>query len=668
MAELSLEFAAGAAERGAGREVVGVALAPGDGHHPPGSASREAPDSAEVTDVTDVTDVMDFANSTELAGRLVRVDPAPGGWAEDGRRAARVVGRFAAARVAAVAVPAERPEAVPAALAEAAARHGVALLTVAPEVCWARIAQVIGDERLREARERLAELEQLLALAGKHGSPERRAQRLVGWLAQAVGGAVTLTGGPAGLGRLGAPATAFSVLAAARQLAGEVAQGRLGSAAIDDGELRIRVTAIGPGRPFPVLAVGRTSPFDARGHALIAHTAALLAPILQLGAARTDVERLDEVAAALRVAVFQLLMGGEVTLAQRTAEGLSPGLLDAETARVYVLEGPAAERDRLARECAAATGGRALVVRCPAYDQHLIIVAPLKSPPGPEPEDGWDKAGAALRALVARHPGRYLGGSAVLPLAQTAGSYGDAARALAVARLQPSRSALYAAESRLTQVLDPAVAARWAGGLLRPLHTLPYASQDQMLGTLHLGLEFPATSAAKILGVSRNTVRARLDRAAGLLGLDLAGLRGRAVLHLALQASSAAGPDQLCGSSHRPDPERPVPLANVLAGAGAQAWAEALLRRLTEDTRDLRGTLLTWLTVDTGVERTARLLELHPQTVREHLRSAERLLQRQLLAGGGGLYETALAFAVRGELDLTEPAAGPTTGPASSPL
>ncbi|WP_156178953.1 PucR family transcriptional regulator [Saccharothrix sp. ST-888] len=692
MAELAMEFVAGTAERGAGRAVVGAACAD------PASLA----DVAGVTDVTDVTESSgvpasgggtEVAELAEFAEKLVRIELGPGGgWAAEPRGAARVVSRFAAARAAALAVPAERPGEVPAALAEAAARYGVVLLTVSAGTSWLRIAQVIGEERLRETREQLADLEQLLTLVREQGPPDSRAERLVGWLARTVGGAVTLTGTRSNPEPVAAPAGAPQLLAGARRTAEEVAQGRLASASIDDGGLRIRLTAIGRQRPFPVLAVGRTAPFDARSRALIAHTAELLAPILRLREAGADRDRLDEVAAALRVAVFQLLMGGEVTLAQRTAEGLSRGLLDAETARVYVLEGPAAERDRLAQECAAATEGQALVVRCPAYDQHLIIVAPLKDAgpavprrataaagpaPGPETgapnrhgnrhENGWDAVGTTLRGFVARHPERCLGGSAALPLAQTAGSYGDAARALAVARLQPDRSALYAAESRLVQALAPDTAAVWAGGLLRPLHALSYASLDQMLGTLHLGLEFPATSAAKILGVSRNTVRARLDRAAGLLGLDLGGLRGRAVLHLALQACSVAGPDGLCRTSPSPDPQRPVRLVDVLSGAGARTWSEALLRRLAEDGRDLRGTLLTWLAADASVERTARQLDLHPQTVREHLRSAERLLQRQLLSGGGGVYETALAFAVLGELEFAEPAGLPDSpGPAEA--
>ncbi|WP_441248296.1 helix-turn-helix domain-containing protein [Kitasatospora sp. McL0602] len=75
-------------------------------------------------------------------------------------------------------------------------------------------------------------------------------------------------------------------------------------------------------------------------------------------------------------------------------------------------------------------------------------------------------------------------------------------------------------------------------------------------------------------------------------------------------------------------------------------WAAGLLRRLDEDGRSLRATLLAWLTANTSVERTARRLGLHPQTVRDHLRGAEQLLT------GGGVYEVALAFAAVGELGL----------------
>ncbi|MER5866605.1 helix-turn-helix domain-containing protein [Kitasatospora sp. NPDC002040] len=484
----------------------------------------------------------------------------------------------------------------------------------------------------------MQEVTRLLSHLRGSGPVDRRLERLLDWLGGAVGGTAQLTGTPGGA-RLPPEAA---------ETAEQLTAGRLRSAALQDGSRHLRLTAIGPEPPYAVLTVARSEPFDGRAGALVTAAVDLIGSLVELRAAAADRERLRTVAAALRVAVFQLLMGGEVTLAQRTSEGLTAGLLDAEQQRVYVLEGPAAERDELALRCTEATAGQALVVRCPAYDQHLIVVAPLR---GPVTEDGWDRVGLALRDFVADRPDRFLGGSGRLPLAQTAGCYGDATRALAVARLQPGRAALYAAESRLAEVLDPRAAAAWADALLRPLHALPLSGRDQLLGTLHLGLEFPATSAAKIIGISRNTVRARLDRAGDLLGLDLTGVRERAVLHLALRM---AGRD---GAAAAPVPPVEVPaevlteaLVEVLTAPPSVEWAGTLLDRLSEDGRELRRTLLGWLRANCGVDLTATALDLHPQTVRDHLRAAERLLQRQLLSGGGGVYEVVLAFTALGEL------------------
>ncbi|AUG76174.1 PucR family transcriptional regulator [Kitasatospora sp. MMS16-BH015] len=529
-------------------------------------------------------------------------------------------------------------------------RLGVPVLRATPELSWLRVARVIAEERLREARERTALLEQLLAQAREPAA--QGVERVVEWLGRTLGAHVLLDG--AGLGNadggsppdgLGTPVAssprAEAALAAAGRatVADPVAAGRLRTAVLAGGGLHLRLAAVG--RAGAYLTVGRVKPFGPSAGGLVAQAAGLLDPLLRLRAAEGERERAAELASGLRVAVFQLLMGGEVTLAQRAAEGLVPGLLAAESVRVQVLECPAEERNALADACAEATAGRALVVRCPATEQHLIVVSPVE---GPEPaaDAGWGTAGRVLRGFLAGHPERRLGGSGVHPLEKVAAAYGDAIRALAAARLRPGRAALYAVEDRLVRVLDRAVAREWAAGVLAPLHAVPLAGRDQLYGTLGLGLEFPATSAGRILGVSRNTVRARMDRAAALLGLDLSRVAARAVLHLALRV----------GESESGTGASAVRLAEVLGAEAARAWAEGLAERLAEDGRDLRGTLRAWLGADANVERAARRLGLHPQTVREHLRSAEQLLQRQLLSGGSGVYETALAFAALGELEL----------------
>ncbi|MGW2368357.1 helix-turn-helix domain-containing protein [Streptomyces sp. NPDC001667] len=590
--ELTLRFGPGSRERGARRTVTGtVTLAEG------------------------------AAVAGGLAGQLVRL-PVDGDWAHDRHRAERQLARPAAEGAAALVVPASSGP--PEALVEATARLGIPLLTMSEDVPWHRVQRAVDDERLRQATGRSARLTELLELArtGTHDA-DTAVRRLTAWLGDAVGGTVTLTG------RCGtAPGAADPHLIA------EVAEGRLHAAAVQEDHTHLRLVAVGRQRPHPVLAVARDRPFDEQSTALVNHAADVLALLIRARDAEELRRRSEEAVSSLRLAVLQLLMGGDVALAQRTAAPLHPGLLDAESADVHILEAPEGRRDCLARECEAAVDGRALLVRCPAYEQHLIVVVPLPEDAAAR-DERTDGVGPALRRIVAARDGVFLGGSGRHPLARTAEAYGEASRALAVARLRPDRMAAHTAQTRLTEILDLAATARWAAEALRPLDSLPYPSKGPLLATVGLGLEFTAVNAARILGVSRNTVRARMDRVGGLLDLDLSDVRARAVLHLALHAHG-----------HGPAlPGGVVSLAGLLDTEGVRGWAAELLGRLDADDRGLRRTLRVWIAENTGVERAAGRLGLHPQTVREHVRSAEQLLRRQLFTGGGDLYEVVLALA-----------------------
>ncbi|MEV6670253.1 helix-turn-helix domain-containing protein [Streptomyces sp. NPDC051162] len=556
-----------------------------------------------------------------LSGQLVRIS-AEGDWAHDRQRAEIRLARLAADGPAALVVAASSGP--PQALVEATARLGIPLLTMSEDVPWHRVQRAVDDERLRQATGRSARLTELLELArtGTHDT-DTAVRRLTAWLGDAVGGTVTLTG------RCGtAPA------AAGPQLVADLTEGRLHAAAVQEDHAHLRLVAVGRRPPHPVLAATRDSPFDEQSTALVNHAADVLALLIRARDAEEHRRRSEEAVSSLRLAVLQLLMGGDVVLAQRTAAPLHPGLLDAECADVYILEAPEGRREPLAHECEAAVDGRALLVRCPAYEQHLIAVVPL--PGGAAARDErTDGVGPALRRIVAARDGVFLGGSGRHPLARTSEAYGEASRALAVARLRPDRMAAHAAQTRLTEILDLAAAGRWAAGVLRPLDSLPYPSRGPLLATVGLGLEFTAVNAARILGVSRNTVRARMDRVGGLLGLDLTDVRARAALHLALHAHG-----------HGPaEPGPAVPLDGLLGTEGVRGWAAELLGRLAADDRELRRTLRAWIAENTGVERAAGRLGLHPQTVREHVRSAEPLLRRQLFTGGGDLYELVLALA-----------------------
>ncbi|MET9776540.1 helix-turn-helix domain-containing protein [Streptomyces sp. NPDC006367] len=453
--------------------------------------------------------------------------------------------------------------------------------------------------------------------------------RVVTWLAGAVHADVTLRDAT---GRLpaGTPAQVDENLVA------DVTAGRIASAALEDRGRHLRLVRVERAGPAPsaVLVVARDSPFDRRATDIVTHTAQVVGLLLASQESAVAAHRLRRATADLRLAILQLLMVEDTVSARRVAAGLWPGLLDTDAACVYVMESAPEERDRLVEECVSATDRQALVVRCPAVDGHIIVVSPRET------------AGEALRALVGRLPGVFLGGSARHGLARTATAYGQAVSALAVARFRPERAAVYAERTRPERLMDPAVLRRWSARVLCPLDTLPHHTRAELLATTRLGLEFTAVNTARILGVSRNTVRARMDRVETLLRTDFTDLTARAAVHLALNAEA--------GLEALPEEDAPGPgpsrLADLLAGPALRVWAGDLLSRLASDPRDLRRTLRTWIRAGGNAERAARTLGVHAQTVREHVRSAEPVLERELLAGGSDLYEVVLAHLAAGEL------------------
>ncbi len=103
-----------------------------------------------------------------------------------------------------------------------------------------------------------------------------------------------------------------------------------------------------------------------------------------------------------------------------------------------------------------------------------------------------------------------------------------------MARFRPDKTAVYAERTHPERLMDPAALRTWAARVLRPLDALPHHTRAELIATTRLGLEFTAVSTAKILGVSRNTVRARMDRVESMLGVDFDDVTVRAVVHLAL--------------------------------------------------------------------------------------------------------------------------------------
>ncbi|GEC08216.1 DNA-binding protein [Streptomyces spinoverrucosus] len=456
----------------------------------------------------------------------------------------------------------------------------------------------------------------------------RDVRKVVAWLADAAHADVALQDDTGAL--LAGTRTPLD-----EALVADITNGRIASAALQDHGRHLRLVRVDLPHPATagVLAVTRPAPFDRRTADIVTHTAGVLELLLRARESAAAGQRLRRATSDLRLAILQLLMVEDTVSARRVAAGLWPGLLDTDTACVYVAESRPEDRDRLAEECLAATSEQALVVRCPAVDSHVIVVTP------------GEAAAAELRALVGGRPGTFLGGSARQSLAQTATAYGQAVSALAVAHFRPDKAAVYAERTHPERLMDPAALRDWAARVLRPLDALPHHTRAELLATVRLGLEFTAVNAAAVLGVSRNTVRARMERVEGLLGTDLSDLTVRAAVHLAM--NTQAGLDQQPGGHGGADTR----LADLLAGPALHTWAGELLRRLDSDTRNLRRTLRTWIAAGGNAERAAHLLGVHAQTVREHVRSAEPVLERQLLAGGSDLYEVVLAHLALGDLD-----------------
>ncbi|MBD0843813.1 MULTISPECIES: helix-turn-helix domain-containing protein [unclassified Streptomyces] len=421
-------------------------------------------------------------------------------------------------------------------------------------------------------------------------------------------------------------------------LVGEVAAGRIASAAWEGQGRHLRLVRVeypGPASAG-VLTVSRAEAFDRRSADIVRRTVQVLELLLSARETTTAGHRLERATADLRLAILQLLMVEDIIAARRVAAGLWPGLLDTDSACVYVVESSPEERDRLAEECLDATREQALVVRCPAMDGHVIVVTPR------------DTVAGELRSLIGRRPRVFLGGSARQRLARTATAYGQAVSALAVAHFRPDNAAVYAERTHPERLMDPAALRAWTDRVLRPLDTLSHPTRAELLATTRLGLEFTAVSAAKVLGVSRNTVRARMDRTEALLGTDFTDLAARAVVHLALNAQEGLEPAPAGAGGPQKDPAR---LDDLLAGPALQVWARDLLARLDADARPLRRTLRAWIAEGGNAERAAQSLGVHAQTVRDHVRGAEPVLERQLLAGGSDLYEVVLAHLVAGDLD-----------------
>ncbi|MGK5529840.1 helix-turn-helix domain-containing protein [Streptomyces sp. URMC 129] len=505
-----------------------------------------------------------------------------------------------------------------------------------------------GTERWRA--ERLDELlRELRRQTSRPAGPEL--SDVFAWLHRQTGAQAALISGE---GEVVAATERFplDVLEPLEPLLARLSGGQMAAAAVEVGARQVHLEALGPGGPRPVLVTASSAPLSREVVSLASHTgsvAALLARARQDG----EVSRgYQGKARQLRFAVFTALLTGDLALARRITTEAVPALLDADRLRVHVLHCSPEDRDRIAQAHQDPSGyhGSGLMVHCPAFEEHLICLVPEPpdrpggdgtsghpGPPGPSGRGGGHDE--VLRRLVDENPHYLLGISGPHPLHATGEAYGQALHALAVARNSPDRVAAYRGQAPLTGLLPRPEAVVWARAVLRPTHSLPKLTVE----VTRLALTFSRCAVARLLHISRNTVTAHLRRAEQALGMDLDDIRSRAVLDLALSLADPP-PDAAA------DPERPGPaLAELLRTAPAVAWAEEFLRPLRQTRhRDLPATLRAWIDANADAQRTARHLGIGRNTVRARLRTAERLLNRDLLTTGSGVHDLVHALTITG--------------------
>ncbi|WP_344077851.1 helix-turn-helix domain-containing protein [Streptomyces crystallinus] len=548
----------------------------------------------------------------------------------------------------------DRP--LPQRLRDLSDRVGVPLLfSAATAARWNLLHQAVLARRLAYSDERAAALHALVQqLPARLGDPSAM-QRITDWLARALDVQV-LVSGPRG-------PLAASPSAAAEHLAYDViAQSVNGLAPGVSPGARVRLIPLAPtGTSEAVLAVAGRTDLDGAASELLQHAVKLLGLLVQAG-------REEPGTAAGSRAAFQaaaeLLWDGEVAMARRVMDTLSPGLLDPDTAQVFVLDTPSAVREDAVSRCERATRGRALVVADPRSARRTFVIAPVGA--GVEPPEAMARELGGIRGALG--PGALLGGSGIYSLPLLADALHEALAAQRFAEHQRGLAVLSTQGTELLGLLPQQAAQEWARHLLRPLMA-PAEQWEQVREILQVALAHPYAVAARLLGVHRNTVTRRVARAAELLGSDLTQVHQRIAVGLALDIVT-----------HRVPP-RPVPddacaptLASLLTSPEMEAWGHSVVRTARADRRNLLATATAWLACGTHVEPTARALGVSEVTVRAHLRALEGHVARDLTSLSGirdlqfALYVTSRAQAQTQAYADVSSGAGTGAGEVPHPL
>jgi purine catabolism regulator len=406
---------------------------------------------------------------------------------------------------------------VPTALVLACETRGIPLFEVADRTPFIAIIRAVADVIALDQRERLEwtlDAQRSIALAalrpdGLEAILAELERRLGCWvvLFDSLGDEVRSSP------ELSMPATlAEQVQDAVGQVLakGSRAGARLGAA---DGSVILQTLGRG-GSLRGVLALGTPAPLDGAGTDLVTSVIALASIALEQSRALEGARR------DLRSGLFELLLAGNIEVAQRTARRLW-GDLPAEPLTVTI----AAASDvpeSLLTELELLAERRRGAFFFAERDDELVLVA--------------GTATAALPAQFDRHE-ISSGTSAPVSWAELARGLAEARRALAVTTAdRPSVSFAELSGAGVLGFLARAGAEDVAARVLEPLTASGRGDVELLLTSAATWLDANGAwdPAAKALGVHRHTLRARLATVQQLLGLDLDRFADRAELWAAL--------------------------------------------------------------------------------------------------------------------------------------
>ncbi|SFF74576.1 PucR C-terminal helix-turn-helix domain-containing protein [Actinacidiphila alni] len=511
----------------------------------------------------------------------------------------------------------------------AAARARRLPVVVARELSVAFLAGAVAELRFAE-QAAAAERSTLLLRFSQELTGAESAAPLLQWLASEIGGqAILVMPYQTPSGPVGQEEVPGSRLEA-------VAEGSAFTDAYDTvDDWSVRLYGLAPEPPRSVLVVARRGGWPSPVSEAVSQTERLLTSWLGRRSS-AEAER-----APVRSSIVQMLLDGQIAPARRAAAALHLGaaLFNGARAQVLVVSVRSPRRKVLAAALHQRLGADALVVPSPDDERHIVVVA-----------DDAERPRAAVRGILASHPGIYVGASRSAAVGDgLAEAYEQAQQAVTMATDLPDRWAAYDPAANLASALPSAPAHQWSGALLRPLAEWEPGRRGTWLETTRVALAVGIVAAARKLGADRTTIRSRAEATAGAVGLDWSSQADRIRLDIALRV------DRL--RLRAPVSSVPTTLADLLATDEARIWAHGLFGRLGEDLHEFA---VAWLTAGQSTHRTAEDLHLHPKTVRKRLREIEAALKRPLIQRSGSsdgtnqvnaVHDLFLAATVTGELD-----------------